>query len=98
MSIIPFGANTIKSIQRGQTSIDVTAGTAGYYSANVTINAVNVNKSIVNVLGRAYRTSYGEYPIYVALTSSTNVQCTTGYYGAVASDAQTVSWEVIEFN
>lgn len=92
------GGNSIKSIQRGITSIDVTSTGQAYFSTNVTITAVNVDKTVVSVLGRAYRTSYGEYPIYVALTSSTNVKCTTGYQGAAQTDAQSVSWEVIEFN
>lgn len=98
MALIPFGGNTIKSIQRGQTDVNVTSTSNDHFSTDTTITSVNMDKSIVNVTGQAVKGSTAADQAFAALTSSTNIRCTTGYYGAIVSDAVRVSWEVIEFN
>lgn len=90
MTMIPFGGNTIKSIQRGTTV--VAAGAPG--STGVTITSVNTAKSVVNLLGVAGNASWGAHEGLAHLTNSTTITLYT--YGNNSS--RYISWEVIEFN
>ena len=84
----PLGStSSIKSVQRGKTSITTDGSTV-----NVTISSVNMSKTEVNLLSDLS----GNYVGYsLSLTSSTNLQIST----VVASppSAVSVSWEVIEY-
>jgi hypothetical protein len=74
----------IKSIQRG--SISVNTG-----NVNVTITAVVMAKSTVNIVGGAFHTGAGAPNGRAQLTTTTNVQMIGG------STTYTHYWEVIEY-
>lgn len=71
---------TIKSIQRGTMGGNTTA----------TINAVNVNRSLLTYLGRS-TTSTTDSAVRIALTNSTTIT-------SVGPGTDTVSWELVEYH
>jgi hypothetical protein len=85
--------SVIKSIQRGVTS------TIG----NVTINAVDVNKSIVlatfsNLQSASWTTSYNiGGGLYIHLENSTTLNIGLGE-NTVSAGTPKIAWQVIEFN
>jgi hypothetical protein len=75
-----FAGGRIKSIQRGT----ISSGAGG--TNTVTINAVDVNKSLLSHLGTNLYTRQGR----LSLSSSTEI--------TIIGDANaTISWEVVEF-
>lgn len=93
MTFVPFGGNTIKSVQRGV--ITISSGTS---SGTATITSVDTSKSIVNFLNWACNTggvAQSNYSPYVTLTNTTTVTAAKGDTSAITDY---VSWEVIEFN
>jgi len=85
-SIMAGGAGVIKSIQRGL----VTAPTSGV-TTNVTISAINLNKSII-----INTTAFGVTGAIISfiLTSPTNLQVKNS---SSSNPSGQISWEVIEF-
>ena len=83
--MIVSGGGGIKSIQRGTTSVSS--------SVNVTISAVDMAKTKVNLLG--YKWSTGSTPerngVWANLTTTTNLNL------YVSDGTSHVSWEVIEY-
>ena len=87
------GISVIKSIQRGVSTIE-----NGDSSCYITINEVNVNKTMVNYLGFSSADSNDtssdhRYRGYIRLVDSTTI----GIRRARSDGDYTYSWEVIEF-
>lgn len=80
--------NNVKSLQKG----NVTFSTK---NTNVTISAINQNKSLafVSMLSDGTSASYDEYNIVPEITSATNLLLTTN-----TGASKTAKWQVIEFN
>lgn len=98
LSSINIPRSTVKSVQRGTLTFSGETATA-------TINAVDVNKSIVihggsSWLGTGgtsgdYATYSGLWDVRLMLTDSTTVTATVGYYQPAYTGPTT--WQVIEF-
>jgi hypothetical protein len=83
------GGSNIKSIQRGNFSID-----SFTLTANIPITSVDPNKSVVRILFNNASTNASQIQLTGELTSATNVLLTKNSTGTASS----VDWEVIEFN
>ena len=87
------GVGGVKSVQRGVATI-----AAASAIINVTISAVNLSKTFVNISMKTAVETSSYWPSYVEtmgqLTSTTNLELTRGSSGSGAS--VTISWEVIE--
>lgn len=99
MGFVPFGGNTIKSIQRGVTTITPGSGNPGQYTTTAAITSVDTSKSVVNKCGGALDTVWltPALSTYATLTNATTVTVGCGQIGGAAYSAR-ISWEVIEFN
>lgn len=89
VSVTVIEYNNVKSLQRGLKSFD------GNPSRNVTISAVNVDKSLIFISKSSATTTAG-FIIpngYARLSSTTNLNYTEG--GTYTRD---FAWQVIEFN
>ena len=81
------GGGGIKSVQRGTASLPTSTSTV-----TITISSVNTSKAVVSNLG-ASAFSVGQANFRLALTSATTVTV----YRSDTVNAQTLSWEVTEF-
>ena len=80
------GSGIIKSIQRG--TLNLTQGTSG----SATINAVDVNKSIVLYGGSTYKDC--DYDGYIYLKNSTTIEAIRTTGGSITSK---FPYQVVEF-
>ena len=81
------GGGGIKSVQRGSASLPSSTSTV-----TITISAVDTSKTVVTNLGASAFNAF-QMNYRLELTSATTVTV----YRVNASNAQTLSWEVIEF-
>ncbi len=82
-------SGTIKSIQRGSTTMESVS------SLNITISSVDITKSIVRVTISAANTTTSWNAVSAKITSATNIQLNRQVSWATTPR---VYWEVIEFN
>lgn len=81
----------VKSVQRGVVSLGTSAS-----NITITIDNVDLNKSIILLQGAGYYNSYYSAPsIYVS--SATNTSFIISQHKS-SSESVSVSWQVIEFN
>lgn len=82
---------TVKSVQRGVVSLGTSAS-----SITITINNVDLNKSIILLQGAGFYSTYSSAPsIYVS--SATNTSFIISQHRS-SSESVSVSWQVIEFS
>lgn len=86
-----FASGSIKSIQRGEIAIPISAA-----SASVTISAVNVNKSNLSKLGENF-TGATPSPIHTGILTFINGTTITAKRGSAPGDCvTTVAYQVVE--
>ncbi len=96
MTSISTAGGGIKSIQRGQTDVDVNT------TGSISITSIDLAKTIVNV---SWRSGYGTYlyqgvnsPVGAYLSNATTLSWGSGrVYTTYASDIATLYWEVVEY-
>lgn len=91
-----WAASGVKSVQRGLLTIGSVDGSGTDF--DLAITAVNMSKTVVNVLGRTVATGYTaqQTDAYIRLHSSTTVRATRLAAGGTGGTAATYSVEVIE--
>ena len=85
--------SSVKRVARGTVSGPINS------TLNAGVAAVNMSKSVVNILGQTFDVAVGlnDVQLMVDLSTSTNIRFSPST-GAAAAGFRFVSWELIEYN